>query len=146
MAGQINGIEQRGPAAGLHLAQLIDEHFRIVSGVDRNFGVVAVGDQVAAVFRIIPGQKIQHQLCCRVLIILPMQPGRIAQIDEEPHDDRLVVFPAEEVQCLFSAFIKDPEILGVEVGDEFVLLVCDRHWHDDFVHLDAYGLLGAEHR
>jgi len=65
-----------------------------------------------------------------------MQAGRIAHVEQEADDYRLIVIAAEEVDFLFFALIEYPEIVDIQVGDEPTFFVGDGYGDDDFVDLD----------
>src|ERR1039458_4373740 len=114
--GEINGIEQRSAAAGLHLAHLIDDLIGIPGGVLGDFGGIGVGDEVAGI-ALVAGKQIPDHLQNGVLVDLPVNTRVVAEIDQEAGDDGLLFGVAEETDVLRAAFIENAAIL-LDAGDD----------------------------
>ena len=69
----------------------------------------------------------QHQVDGGVLIILPVHPAVVAQIDQKAHHHRLIAVVAEELDVLFLILIVDLEVLGFQIRDVAPFIVGDRH-------------------
>jgi hypothetical protein len=135
--------------------QFLHDRLRVAGGVDGELRVVAVGNEVAAVL-LVAGKQIQNQLGGRILVVLPVNAAGIAEVQQEADDYGLVALTREERDFLFPTFVKDAEILLIQIGDKAAFLVGDGYGHDDFVHrhldvgrgaggLRRHGGLGAEY-
>src|SRR4051794_31963646 len=78
---QVDSVVQRRSAAGLECANLLDNRLRVVGGVDRDFGVLRVIDQITRIL-LIAGEQRLDQFGGGVLIILPMDSAGRAQIEK----------------------------------------------------------------
>ena len=136
-AGLVEGVEERGAAAGTELADALVEEIDVVGEVLRDVGLDVEALDEGAVVEV---QDLEEELDGGVLLELEALADGAGGVEHDADAQGQIGLLVEaEDSDGRTAVVEQAEVLALEAGDEAALLVGDGEDEIDFVDLDLDG-------